>query len=142
MAAMCGLQDYKKNPHIFVVLKLIIPITVVFMHLFWALRLLPKSQIGWEHFPTVPIFLEPWVYLSLSVCPLSKYLTCVYLFLLVPQHEFSCCQKYHQHGVYCCIETFKYRTKIFKPMSVHEHTHQIKTYGERRRTNHVTVPSN
>ena len=37
MAAMCGLQDYKKK-HICVVFKLIIPITVVFMHLFWAFR--------------------------------------------------------------------------------------------------------
>ena len=27
---------------------------------------LPKSQIGWEHLPTVPIFLEPWVGRSLS----------------------------------------------------------------------------
>ena len=25
-------------------------------------KLLPRSQIGWEHIPTVPIFLEPWVY--------------------------------------------------------------------------------
>ena len=37
MAAICGVQDYKKK-HIFVVVKLIIPITVVFMHLFWAFR--------------------------------------------------------------------------------------------------------
>ena len=37
VAAMCGLQDYRKS-HICVVLKLIIPITVVFMHLFWAFR--------------------------------------------------------------------------------------------------------
>ena len=37
VAAMCGLQDYK-NKHIFVVFKLIIPITVVFMQLFWAFR--------------------------------------------------------------------------------------------------------
>ena len=37
MAAMCGLQDYQKG-HIFVVFKLIIPITVDFMHLFWAFR--------------------------------------------------------------------------------------------------------
>ena len=35
MAAMCGLQDYQKS-HICVVFKLMIPITVVFMHLFWA----------------------------------------------------------------------------------------------------------
>ena len=39
MAAMCGLQDYQKS-HICVVFKLIIPITVVFMHLFWAFRLI------------------------------------------------------------------------------------------------------
>ena len=37
MAAICGVQDYQKS-HIFVVFKLIIPITVVFMHLFWAFR--------------------------------------------------------------------------------------------------------
>ena len=37
MAAMCGLQDYQKS-HICVVFKLIIPITVVFMHFFWPFR--------------------------------------------------------------------------------------------------------
>ena len=38
MAAMCGLQDYKKKVYIFVVFKQIIPITMAFMHIFWALR--------------------------------------------------------------------------------------------------------
>ena len=38
MAAMCSLKDYTKKQHIFVVFKLIIPITMVFMHLFWTLR--------------------------------------------------------------------------------------------------------
>ena len=37
MAAMCGLQDYQKK-NIFVVFKLIIPITMAFMGLFWACR--------------------------------------------------------------------------------------------------------
>jgi hypothetical protein len=37
MAAICGVQDYKKK-HIFVVFKLIIPIAVVFMHLFGAFK--------------------------------------------------------------------------------------------------------
>ena len=87
MAAMCGHQDYKKK-HIVVVFKIIIPINVVFMHIFWAFipiwlaftiwvphfagghlflklfylasqKWLPKSEIGWEHVPTVSIFLEP-----------------------------------------------------------------------------------
>ena len=35
MAAICGLQDYQES-HIFVVFKLIIPITVVFMHVFFC----------------------------------------------------------------------------------------------------------
>jgi hypothetical protein len=39
---MCCLQDYQKS-HIGVVFKLIIPITVVFMHLFRAL-----DQFGWQ----------------------------------------------------------------------------------------------
>jgi hypothetical protein len=29
---------------------------------------LPKSQIGWEHVPTVPIFLEPWSELEKMHC--------------------------------------------------------------------------
>ena len=37
IAAMYGLQD-KKKTHICVVFKLIIPITLVFMHLFWDFR--------------------------------------------------------------------------------------------------------
>ena len=35
IAAMCSLQDYQKS-HIFIVFKVIITITVVFMHLFWV----------------------------------------------------------------------------------------------------------
>ena len=79
---------FKKKSHIFVVFKLIIPITLVLcifygfqtnlagnLHFWWLIlagghlfmnlfqlasqKLLPKSQIGWEHIPTVPIFLEP-----------------------------------------------------------------------------------
>ena len=37
VAAMCGLQNYQKS-HIFVVFKLVIPITVVFMHFLLAFR--------------------------------------------------------------------------------------------------------
>ena len=40
--AMLGLQDFQKN-HIFVVFKLITPITMVFMHLFVLL-----DQFGWQ----------------------------------------------------------------------------------------------
>ena len=39
---MRGLQNYQKE-HIFVVFKLGIPITVVFMHFFWLL-----DQFGWQ----------------------------------------------------------------------------------------------
>ena len=89
MAAMCGLHNYQ-NSHIFVVFKTNNPYYRGFYasllglqtnsaailhfrqlilaggHLFLKLfqlasqKWLPKYQIGLEHLPTVPIFLEPW----------------------------------------------------------------------------------
>ena len=54
MAAMCGLENYKKKTHIFVVFKLIIPNTVVFMHLFcWLL-----DQFDWQ--PPFPVAHFGW----------------------------------------------------------------------------------
>ena len=43
---------------------------MAFGHIFLKLfqlasqKWLPKSRIGWEHVPTVPIFLEPWSAMS------------------------------------------------------------------------------
>ena len=88
MAAMCGLQDYQKKPYSFsfqtnypyyrgfyasflgfytnlaVILhfrELILAGGHVYMKLFLlaSQKWLPKSEIGWEHVPTVPIFLDP-----------------------------------------------------------------------------------
>ena len=84
MAATCGVQDYKKNPYIcsfqtnygfyasfwgfqtnlagnLHFRQLILAGGHLFLKLFQlaSQKWLPKSQIGWENVPTLPIFLEP-----------------------------------------------------------------------------------
>ena len=63
MAAMCGLQDYQKN-HICVVFKLIIPITVVFMHPLRPYRAL--DQFGWQSLFPVAHF-SCWTLISEAI---------------------------------------------------------------------------
>ena len=106
--------------HIFVVYKIVIPIIVVFMHLLQTnlagnlhfqqlifagrhlfLKLfqlasqkwLPKFQIGWEHVPTVPIFLEP------CLCIYA----CAYACVCLPVEIFLCTYPCVYMNVYTCL---------------------------------------
>ena len=58
---MCGLQDYQKSP-IFVVFKLIIPITVVFYASFFGLL----DQFGW-HSPFLVAHFGWWTLISEAI---------------------------------------------------------------------------
>ena len=77
-------------------------------------------------------------------------IACGYL-LQIPQQEFSCYSKYHQHGFSGCSNYLQHgficgskagtlgflkisQTTFCLPLSIHEHTHQIKTFYERKKS--------